>query len=78
MKKIFKESMSLLHKLWCAHIFVLCFKLMYHSNIFVSKAQDPCSFSCYKCRTCYFVAKRCFKIHGRCIVKEQFLPVEHI
>lgn len=63
MKKIFKESISLLHKLWYAYIFVLFFKPMDNVNIFVSKDKFPHSFSCYKCLTCYFVAKCYFKIH---------------
>lgn len=63
MKNIFKESISFLHKLWCAYIRVLFFKLMDNFNIFVSKAKGPRSFSCYKCLTFYFVAKRYFKIH---------------
>lgn len=45
----------------CLH-FVLLFELMDNFNIFVSKAKDPPSFSCYKCLTCYFVAKSYFKI----------------
>lgn len=57
MEKIFKESISLLHRLWRAYIFVLIFKLVDNVDVFVSKAEDPHSFSCYKCLTCCFVAK---------------------
>lgn len=70
--------MSLLHKLWCAYIFVLFFKLMYTFNIFVYKAQDPDSFSFTDAQRVILLLNAILKFTEIAYVKEQVLPVEHI